>query len=159
MNKSKTFCERYLPHGRRVYASAYNLLRDRDDANDVVQDVFTRLWQMRDRIDPAQDPLPLMFTMTRNMAINKLKTKYRELATDAITAFDAAVEMPNLAENDIMRLLDLLPQKHRLVFTLRTFEGLDFDEIGRLTGYRQDNIRQMLSRARKQLKQLIDNDI
>lgn len=159
MNKSKTFCERYLPHGRRVYATAYNLLRDRDDANDVVQEVFARLWQMRDRIDPAQDPLPLMLTMTRNMAINKLKTKYRELATDAITSFDAAVEMPNIAENDIMQLLDLLPQKHRLVFTLRTFEGLDFVEIGRLTGYSQDNIRQMLSRARKQLKQLIDNDI
>ncbi len=159
MNKSKTFCERYLPHGRRVYATAYNLLRDRDDANDVVQEVFARLWQMRDRIDPVQDPLPLMLTMTRNMAINKLKTKYRELATDTITTFDAAVEMPNIAENDIMRLLDLLPQKHRLVFTLRTFEGLDFDEIGRMTGYSQDNIRQMLSRARKQLKQLIDNDI
>jgi len=159
MNKSKTFCERYLTHGRRVYATAYNLLRDRDDANDVVQEVFARLWQMRDRIDPVQDPLPLMLTMTRNMAINKLKTKYRELATDTITTFDAAVEMPNIAENDIMRLLDLLPQKHRLVFTLRTFEGLDFDEIGRMTGYSQDNIRQMLSRARKQLKQLIDNDI
>ena len=57
------FTQTYLPFSGKMYALAYNLLRNRDEARDCVQDVFAELWQRRADIEQDKPPLPLLLTM------------------------------------------------------------------------------------------------
>jgi DNA-directed RNA polymerase specialized sigma24 family protein len=52
------FTQIYLPFSGKMYALAYNLLRNRDEARDCVQDVYAELWKKRDTIEPDKPPLP-----------------------------------------------------------------------------------------------------
>ena len=56
------FTQIYLPFSGKMYALAYNLLRNRDEARDCVQDVYAELWNKRDTIEPDKPPLPFVLT-------------------------------------------------------------------------------------------------
>ena len=72
------FSNMYLPFSSKMYALAYNILRNRDEARDCVQDVYAELWQRRNSIDHDKSPLPLVLTMVRNNCFDKLKRKHTE---------------------------------------------------------------------------------
>ena len=54
-----------------MYALAYNLLRNRDEARDCVQDVYAELWKKRDTIETDKPPLPFVLTMVRNNCLDR----------------------------------------------------------------------------------------
>ncbi|MBQ7648907.1 MAG: hypothetical protein IJS92_07545 [Paludibacteraceae bacterium] len=60
-----------------MYALAYNLLRNRDEARDCVQDAYAELWNKRDTIEPDKPPLALVLTMVRNNCLYRLKSRSR----------------------------------------------------------------------------------
>lgn len=64
------FRQIYLPFSGKMYALAYNLLRNRDEARDCVQDVYAELWESRDTIEPDKPPLPFVLTMVRNNGLD-----------------------------------------------------------------------------------------
>ena len=66
------FTQIYLPFSGRMYALAYNLLRNRDEARDCVQDVYSELWSKRDTIEADKPPLPFVLTMVRNNYLDRL---------------------------------------------------------------------------------------
>ncbi len=65
------FTQIYLPFSGKMYALAYNLLRNRDEARDCVQDVYAELWNKRDTIEPDKPPLPFALTMVRNNCLDR----------------------------------------------------------------------------------------
>ena len=152
------FTEIYLPLSGKMYALAYNLLRNRDKARDCVQDVYAELWSIRDTIELDKPPLPFVLTMVRNNSIDRLKSKWttaeedmsETLATDSTeNRIDAASDL-----NAIFQLIEQLPPDQQTVLCLRTIDGLEIDQIQTLTGFSRENIYTLLSRARKTLKKL-----
>ena len=69
------FTQIYLPFSGKMYALAYNLLRNRDEARDCMQDVYSELWIKRDTIEPDKPPLPFVLTMVRNNCLDRLKSR------------------------------------------------------------------------------------
>ena len=69
------FTQIYLPFSGKMYALAYNLLRNRDEARDCVQDAYAELWNKRDTIEPDKPPLALVLTMVRNNCLDRLKSR------------------------------------------------------------------------------------
>ena len=65
------FTQIYLPFSGKMYALAYNLLRNRDEARDCVQDVYAELWNKRDTIETDKPPLPFVLTMVRNNCLDR----------------------------------------------------------------------------------------
>ena len=152
------FTEIYLPLSGKMYALAYNLLRNRDKARDCVQDVYAELWSIRDTIELDKPPLPFVLTMVRNNSLDRLKSKWttaeedmsETLATDSTeNRIDAASDL-----NAIFQLIEQLPPDQQTVLRLRTIDGLEIDQIQTLTGFSRENIYTLLSRARKTLKKL-----
>ena len=119
------FTQIYLPFSGKMYALAYNLLRNRDEARDCVQDVYSELWIKRDTIEPDKPPLPYVLTMVRNNCLDRLKSRSAQ-------ADDETLET----------LLD------------HNTDGLEIDQIQELTHFSRENIYTLLSRARKTLKEL-----
>ncbi len=153
------FTQIFLPFSGKMYALAYNLLRNRDEARDCVQDVYSELWNKRDTIEPDKPPLALVLTMVRNNSLDRLKARKTEsydeiletLATnDTENQIDAASDL-----NAVLQLIEQLPTDQQTVLRLRTIDGLEIDQIQELTHFSRENIYTLLSRARKTLREKV----
>ena len=152
------FTQIYLPFCGKMYALAYNLLRNRDEARDCVQDAYVELWNKRDTIEPDKPPLALVLTMVRNNCLDRLKTRSTKADDEILETLldhntdnqiDAASDL-----NAVIQLFDKLPRDQQLVLRLRTIDGLEIEQIQELTHFSRENIYTLLSRARKSLKEL-----
>ncbi len=152
------FTQIYLPLSGKMYALAYNLLRNREEARDCVQDVYAELWNRRDTIEPGKPPLPLVLTMVRNNSLDRLKSRCTQADDETLeTLLDhSTVNQINAASdlNAVMQLIDQLPPDQQKVLRLRTIDGLEIEQIQELTHFSRENIYTLLSRARKSLKEL-----
>lgn len=152
------FTQIYLPFSGKMYALAYNLLRNRDEARDCVQDAYVELWNKRDTIEPDKPPLALVLTMVRNNCLDRLKSRSTKADDEILeTLLDHNTENQIDAASDlnaVIQLLDKLPRDQQLVLRLRTIDGLEIEQIQELTHFSRENIYTLLSRARKSLKEL-----
>ena len=152
------FTQIYLPFSGKMYALAYNLLRNRDEARDCVQDVYAELWNKRDSIEPGKPPLPFVLTMVRNKSLDLLRTRCKEQTDELMeTLLDCNTENQIEAAselNAVIQLIDKLPRDQQLVLRLRTIDGLEIEQIQELTHFSRENIYTLLSRERKALKEL-----
>ena len=152
------FTQIYLPFSGKMYALAYNLLRNRDEARDCVQDVYSELWSKRDTIEPDKPPLPFALTMVRNHCLDRLKARSTQADDETLeTLLDYNTENQIDAASDlnaVFQLIEKLPPDQQTVLRLRTIDGLEIDQIQELTRFSRENIYTLLSRARKTLKEL-----
>ena len=152
------FTQIYLPYSGKMYALAYNLLRNRDEARDCVQDAYAELWNKRDTIEPDKPPLALVLTMVRNNCLDRLKSRSTKADDEILeTLLDHNTENQIDAASDlnaVIQLIDKLPHDQQLVLRLRTIDGLEIEQIQELTHFSRENIYTLLSRARKSLKEL-----
>lgn len=149
------FSNMYLPFSSRMYAIAYNILRNSDEARDCVQDVYAELWQRRNSIDRDKSPLPLVLTMVRNNCFDKLKGKHTENNDLADILLDNKTEDSINASStlvEVMKMISMLPKDQQKVLRLRTIDGLEIQQIEEITHFSRENIYTLLSRARKTLR-------
>ena len=149
------FSNMYLPFSSKMYALAYNILRNSDEARDCVQDVYAELWQRRNSIDRDKSPLPLVLTMVRNNCFDKLKGKHTENNDLADILLDNKTEDSINASStlaEVMKMISMLPKDQQKVLRLRTIDGLEIQQIEEITHFSRENIYTLLSRARKTLR-------
>ncbi len=149
------FSNMYLPFSSKMYALAYNILRNSDEARDSVQDVYAELWQRRNSIDRDKSPLPLVLTMVRNNCFDKLKGKHTENNDWADILLDNKTEDSINASStlvEVMKMISILPKDQQTVLRLRTIDGLEIQQIEEITHFSRENIYTLLSRARKTLR-------
>ena len=148
-----------MPYSGKMYALAYNLLRNRDEARDCVQDAYAELWNKRYTIEPDKPPLALVLTMVRNNCLDRLKSRSTKADDEILeTLLDHNTENQIDAASDlntVIQLIDKLPHNQQLVLRLRTIDGLEIEQIQELTHFSRENIYTLLSRARKSLKEQI----
>lgn len=149
------FSNMYLPFSSKMYALAYNILRNSDEARDCVQDVYAELWQRRNSIDRDKSPLPLVLTMVRNNCFDKLKGKHTENNDLSDILLDNKTEDSINASStlaEVMKMISILPKDQQTVLRLRTIDGLEIQQIEEITHFSRENIYTLLSRARKTLR-------
>lgn len=162
MSDSSTFSQRVMPHSRKMFAVAYHYLQRSDEAEDVVQDVMVKLWQMREKLPPGDQLLPFLMTVTKNLCIDRLRSRQDHVDFDdnvnADTDFDIDFDEDRLENKDrlrqTLRLMKELPPDQEKVLKLKVFEELENEQIAQLMNIKEDNVRQLLSRARRKLKEL-----
>ena len=154
------FKEKVFPVKDRLYRFALAIVKHREDAEDLVQEVLLKLWTMRSKIEHYNSIEAFAIQMVRNAALNKLKTKERqwvnvEHANDKPTGSHPGEQLEKKEALElVLRTIDELPQQQRWVVLLRDIEGLEMEEIAQLTDMTVNNIRVSLSLGRKRLIQL-----
>jgi len=146
-------------HSRTLFAIAYGILQNREEAEDVVQDALVKAWKTRWRVrDPEKFPAWLA-TIARHRAHDI----FRRRRTVPLSTIDEVIEPgsaaePNGSELDqqLRSALAALPELHRAALTLRYFEEMDYRSIENILGLSNGALRGILGRAlasmRKQLR-------
>ena len=128
---------------------AFGILRDSDEAEDVVQDVLLRLWQMRDQLRMPIEPLARVLTRNRCIDIVRRKKPAAELSMAVFQEEDEALRE---RIEGMMKVIETLPDLQQTILRLRHMEGMEFKEIAELTGSTEVAVRKALSRARQAVR-------
>ena len=158
LSPSSTFDELVRAHYGRLCNFAYRFARSRDAAEDVVQEVFTRLWQQREQFD-VRDPLPYLYQAVRNRLVTSrrhelVRERWRaDVDHESRHARDAAsaVELADL-RRAAARAIDALPERCRLIFTMSREQDLSYAEIARLLDISVKTVETQMGRALKALR-------
>jgi RNA polymerase sigma-70 factor (ECF subfamily) len=145
-----------------VYRFAYSRLRNADDAEDIVQETFTKAYEAIGRYDDRGITLlPYLFTVARNLIINAGKKKKAEpMPQEDIEKHSGDMDPERDAiegeeRRAIYLALDKLPDADRSVIELRFFSEYSYAEIAERSGKREDAIRQQVARALKKLRMVM----
>ena len=139
---------------------AFQYVDDRDTAEDIVQEVFSNVWNQADHIDVRTTIKSYLFGAVRNACLNHLKhqkvvaTHAKE--TTANEAIDqlAFLEMDELREK-IDQALDQLPEKRRQIFELSRFEEKKYHEIAEELNLSIKTVETQMSRALKVMREVL----
>ena len=149
----------WIPLQERFYRVAYYLLEDRADALDAVQDLYVKLWKMRDSLDLVRNPGAYGALLMRNLCIDRIRrlTPAQPL-DDGLPGRETPDEAIEAKETlgILMKAMERLPDSQRNLVKLHLLQGLSYDEIAAQTGLSPLNIRVQISLARKKLKQYED---
>lgn len=144
----------YFEYYRLVARTAFYILKDKDRAEDVAQEVFTKLWERKEKLSSIENVKYYVVQMSRNTALNQLK--HNTMASeDTLLNLEFVDDQREEQEvqNDLKLCIDkavsLLSPKCRLVFSLSRFEGLTNDEIADHLGLSKRTVETQISQALK----------
>ena len=140
----------------RLLRQALRFLPSKEDAEDVLQDAFIRLWAKAEQIETEKDAASLATVVIRNMAVDHYRQQKRKPQTTDVEMLDLQEETADIDErrqlvDEIMQRV-LTPLQLRIV-ELREYEGLGYDEVASILGMQQPAVRMQLSRARRAIRE------
>ena len=136
----------------------FKMIHHKETAYDLTQDVFTKLWEHRDKFDQEKPIFTFIYKMAMNLCIDYLRKKKPDVFENEI------LEMLNTSDpeslNEIFSLVvqcssDLKP-KQKAVFLLRDIEGFAFEEIAETLKMSVNNVQSNLHLARKRIRHLLE---
>jgi len=153
------FKKQVIPLKNKLFRFANRLLENREEAEDMVQEAFIKLWNRRDKLDEYRSVEALAMVTTRNLCLDKLKRKKItiekiENLKDEMTNSqqDQKTDLSNIVHK-IHQIIQTLPEQQRSIIQLRDIEGYDFEEIAELLDMNENAVRVSLSRARKKIRE------
>ena len=145
----------YDKHRNRIYQTAIKFLKSPIIAQDVVQDVFMKLWFERHKIEPSKPVEAWLYTVAKNNILNKLRKiandwKAIDLLSHTILQSENNTDQ-KLTEGEFKQKLQSavskLPEQQKVVFILSRFEKLTYIQIGEKMGISPLTVNTHLSRA------------
>lgn len=157
---AEEFKQRFLPLHPALYRAAYALMQNADDAEDMVQEAYLKLWDKRDALDIRTNPAAYCISLVRHLCLDQMQTKHytaqAPLPDNLALPADGDTGRRLEARDQWMhlrRLIARLPDTPRRVLWLRDVEECSMEEIGQATGLTEVNIRSILSRTRKKIRE------
>lgn len=164
MIRQDKFKKNILPVIDRLFRLAFSITKNKEDAEDVVQDVLFNVWKKKTEWENIENMEAYCFRSTRNMALDKLA-----LMENNLEEIPENYDYPALDEDiqrkieveDQMNLLEKwvknLPEKQQTIFRLREVEELSYKEIAVILNISEEQVKINLFRLRRKLKEHFDN--
>lgn len=155
----------FRKHYQALCNYACGILKDMDDAEEVVQSIFLKLWEQRESIEINISLNAYLYRAVHNTCLNRLKhlkiqETYRQYIGNYLEdTFDSATDImdKNELENRISVALEKLPEQCRLIFKMSRFEELKYQEIADKLGLSIKTIENQIGKALKIMRiELVD---
>lgn len=143
------FSEKYGMFRNTVFSVIFNYLKNTDDASDIMQEVFIRLYQTDTEFQSDEHMKAWLIRVAVNLSKNFLRdNKHRqpELLTEDIPYFD------NDGDNDLLQMVLALPEKYRIPIHLHYYEGYQVSEIAQILQLPVSTVKVQLMRGREMLR-------
>ena len=154
------FKRKFLPLQPLLFREAMRILCDRFEAEDAVQNLYVRLWGKRDELANLVSPVSYCTMVLRNICIDRLRRLNRETVECTEDIPIVSEEKSSFEINDekhhIRLFLSGLPPQQRKVVMLR-MSGHNYDEIASLIGISAANVRVIITRLKKRLREFYNN--
>lgn len=157
----EAFESRVLPVKNKLFRFALRFLGDEDEAKDVVQDVFIRVWNGREEMDAIQNWEAWCMRITRNLSLDRIRTQTRRqtrpieesyhVQHDALTPHESTEVSESMQK--ISHMIAGLPEKQRQVIHLRDVEGYSYQEICEILQLNMNQVKVNLFRARNAVRE------
>ncbi len=154
------FTEIYVRYSADLYRHALKMLKNRERAQDVIQDVFTNLWVNRSSINFNTSPKNYLHTAVRNNILDIISKEKSE--NKYISSLDAFIQNGNYTTDNLIREKELraiidqeisyLPPKMREVFELSRKEHKSYADIAQELGMVENTVRKHITKALSRLR-------
>jgi len=161
------FAQLYDTYANAVYANILRLVKRPECAEDLLQEVFTALWQNRLKLVDEKSIPGWLFVVSYNKSITFLKKKVKE-TIESVDTYDQYLQLENedvidedLYEQQIRMIhqaVEKLPKKKREVFKLCRFEGRSADEVAKIMGISSHSVKDYLKQSNRAIKDYIQNE-
>ena len=154
-----TFKITILPLRGKMFNLSRKIVENSDDAEDIVQEAFLKLWNMRGRLDEYDNVEALVMMIVRNLTLDRLRTRRPQGDEPDNLLLDSGTMNPaeQLEQQDavacIRHLIAGLPTLQQTIIRMKDVEGYEIAEIAGITGAQPEAIRVNLSRARKKIRE------
>jgi len=162
---AEEFKSLYYPFHPKLYRIAFALLNNSQDAEDILQDVYYKLWNKRTELSHILQPEAFCVRLIKNLCLDFLRSPNNQPDNESVesiiistcTTPESELESKEKIQQ-LEALINQLPEKQRVVFRMRGCGDCSFEEIEAVTGEIAANVRVLLSRARKTLKNILLNN-
>jgi RNA polymerase sigma factor (sigma-70 family) len=157
----EAFQNRVLPAKNKLFRFALRMLGSEDEAKDVIQEVFIRVWNGRENMDQIQNMEAWCMRITKNLSLDRLRTIQRKGTFPMEEGFDVKhtdvtpdvkTELGESMQN-VSQLIAALPEKQRQVIHLRDVEGYTYNEICDILELDMNQVKVNLFRARNAVRE------
>ena len=148
-----------LPVKNKLYRFALSFMGNREEAEDVTQDVLLKLWNQKDKLSSYLNIEAWCMRLIKNQSLDRLKSsQFKTRAFVAVPDVEASdkdpyqrVELENSLKN-LRRFIDALPVKQKQIIHLRDVEGFSYQEIADIMEVDQATVKVNLFRARTAIR-------
>jgi RNA polymerase sigma-70 factor (ECF subfamily) len=155
------FTQLYLHFGKKLTLFTFSLVRSREIAEELVEDVFVKLWAQRLRITSINNITVYLYVAVKNMALNKLSQKAKELITAPFDFLDSTADEFSSDPYDLMitsemmaqmqHVIDALPPRCKMIFKLVREDGLKYKEVAEILNISVNTIDVQMAIAIKKI--------
>jgi len=159
------FTQRILPLKDQLFRLAFRLLRDVQEAEDIIQDVMVKIWTKRDEWGQWQSLEAYCMTATRNSCLDRMRRRRlvpvgeeraRDITSNEQDPYEKMMGKEILSQ--IRKCMDELPENQQLVMQLREIEGFSYNEIAEVLDMSMEQVKINLFRGRNAIKRSITKE-
>ena len=161
---AREFKQRFMPHHQLLYRVAYHLTGNAQDAEDLLQDLYLKLWQKRDDLPDEAMKEAYLVTMMRNLFVDQRRLKRldasAELKNEEGPPDERSLDRQIDARDEVTQvegLIRQLSERDAKIIQMHLVDDRSYEEIERDTGLSQGNIRIIVMRTKQKLKQQFQN--
>lgn len=160
------FISLYNHYKTPLYISLVKLLKDRALVEDTLQNLFTKVWDTRQNIDPNKPFKSYLYKIASNMVADyyrksAIDTKVRQRILNYTNLHYTHIEEKIFATENaelLNRIINILPPQRRSVFRLKYLEEKSYDEISNILGISSSTINDHLQKAKKTIQEYINQN-
>ena len=157
----EAFKNRVIPTKNKLFRFALRFLGNEEDAKDIVQEVFIRVWNGRDKMHEIENWEAWCMRVTRNLSLDRLRFLNRNttrpmeesfgLQHDALNPYESTEIGESMQK--IAQMIRSLPEKQRQIIHLRDVEGFSYQEICEILELDMNQVKVNLFRARSAVRE------
>jgi len=157
----EAFQNRILPTKNKLFRFALKFLGNEEEAKDVVQEVFIRIWNGRDQMNEVQNWEAWCMRITKNLSLDRIRSLTRKQTQPIENVFHvkqdslSPLETTELKESMVRidQIIAGLPEKQRQIIHLRDVEGYSYNEICDILELDMNQVKVNLFRARNAVRE------
>lgn len=150
-----------LPLKNRLYRLALRIIGREEEARDVVQESMIRMWNYRDKLGEYRSVEAFAVVITRNLSLDQVRSRAfkRNPVPDFLEDRQSQNPYQKMETSDIVKkvyqAMEQLPEQQKTIMHLRDVEEMEYEEIADVMEMNVNAIRVNLSRARKQVREIL----
>jgi RNA polymerase sigma-70 factor (ECF subfamily) len=155
---SKAFTELYDYYREPGLRFITSIVKDKEESENLLQEVFIKIWQRRDQINPELNFNAYLFACLKNMAFDHLKKidKNRQMLSQYLIQIkenqETGEDVEEVKINKLLSAISTLPKKRKMILQLIMEEGKSYQEIAEIMRISKNTVKNQLVKAKQYLR-------
>lgn len=160
--EKENFIKTVIPLHANLIRIARSYTDHDEDASDIVQEVFAKLWMIREELDQYDNLAALSIRITRNLCLNLFKHNkirfsiFKRMDSDILMQADDTDMDKKYDSEHLLNIVGQLPELQQAVLRMKYIDELEVEEIARILNCSRESVWMNLSRARKKARELFN---